>query len=212
MNLLAFDCAVGGATVAVCRAGAITSRAGAGGPETLLDLIDAAMTQAAIGYADLARIVTTVGPGHFTGLRVGLATARGLAFAHGVATAGYTTFAALAWGVERPDGRQILAAVDSKRAELFFQFHDESRVPIGDPLQCAPEDVDLPDAPLVIAGDPAAARAIAARARDAVASPGGPDAATLIAMARAGVPAMALAPHYVRAVSYALAPARRAAP
>lgn len=204
MTLLAFDCAAGGASVAVARGDGLTIRVGPG-PDALLDLIADAMAAAGVEFSGLSRIVTTVGPGHFTGLRVGLAAARGLALANKIPAGGCTTFAALAWGVPAAQraGRRVLVAVDSKRQELFFQLHDEALAPLGAPLQCAPAALPLPAQPLVVTGDPAAVRAIVARAPGALAAPAAPDAAAIVALARAGAATMPLSPHYVRAVHYA---------
>src|SRR5258708_11215382 len=67
-----------------------------GHAEALVPLIAAVMSEANVGFAELDRIAVTVGPGSFTGLRVGVAAARGIALATGKPAVGVTTLAALA--------------------------------------------------------------------------------------------------------------------
>lgn len=138
MIILALDCAVIGAAVAVVRDGRVLAHDAIDGPrgqtERLLPLIEAALAAAGLGYRDLDRIAVTVGPGSFTGIRVGLATARGLALATGRPAVGVTTLEALAAAVDPALGCDIvLAGVDSRRGDLFLQPFD----PAGRPLDAA---------------------------------------------------------------------------
>ena len=67
-----------------------------GHAEALMPLIARVMDAAALGFAELDRIAVTTGPGSFTGLRVGIAAARGIALAAGKPAVGLTTLAAFA--------------------------------------------------------------------------------------------------------------------
>jgi tRNA threonylcarbamoyladenosine biosynthesis protein TsaB len=75
------------------------------------------------GLATLDRIAVTTGPGSFTGIRVGLSAARGLALATGLPLIGITTLAALAApALALDDGRAVAAAVDARHGRVFFQI------------------------------------------------------------------------------------------
>jgi tRNA threonylcarbamoyladenosine biosynthesis protein TsaB len=98
-----------------------------GQAEALVPMIDAVMTEARLGLAALDFIAVTIGPGSFTGIRTGLATARGLALASGLPLIGITSFAAIADAVaENRQGLPLVVALESKRAELFLQRFDQA--------------------------------------------------------------------------------------
>jgi tRNA threonylcarbamoyladenosine biosynthesis protein TsaB len=120
----------------------------------LLGMADGLLLQARIQWTSLERIAVGVGPGRFTGLRVGIATARGLAQALGIELAGVSTLEALAQEAARADGAGhvgILAVIDARRGEVFagaFERGDGSAraaepalVPLTDPASppLAPE-------------------------------------------------------------------------
>lgn len=98
---------------------------GKGHAERLMDIIDQALVEAKLTYANLGAIAVSVGPGSFTGIRVGVSAARGLALALGVPAYGVTTLAAIAETARAqfPD-RRILAAIDAKRDELYVADYD----------------------------------------------------------------------------------------
>lgn len=88
----------------------------------LLPLANELLAQADLDWQELERIAVGVGPGTFTGLRIGVATARGLAQSRGVELVGVSTLRALAHGALRaPFGgeREVLAVVDARRGEVF---------------------------------------------------------------------------------------------
>ena len=121
MTILAFDCAVSGLSVAVVRDDVCLAHhreEGRGQAATLLPAIAAVLQQAGIDRRALSMIAVTVGPGSFTGVRVGLAAARGLAMALDVPLAGITTTAALLAAAE-PDGRLAVAAIDTHLGDWF---------------------------------------------------------------------------------------------
>ena len=138
-----------------------------GQAEALMPMIDRVMKAAGVTYAALGRIAVTTGPGSFTGVRSGLAAARGLTLASEVPTVGILTTEALAAAVPEHErnGARILAAIDTKRGDFYVQpFGTDGAV------QGAPEALGaeaLPawiDGPVVIVGDAAAARAFGGRA------------------------------------------------
>ena len=121
MLILAFDTATDVATSALVSDGEVlgerTSRA-----VTVLEDIDALLRQAGAHTRELEGIAVGIGPGSFTGVRIGLATARGLALALGVPVAGVSTLDALAAGA-----LGALPVVDARRGEVFV-LEDEPRV------------------------------------------------------------------------------------
>jgi tRNA threonylcarbamoyladenosine biosynthesis protein TsaB len=132
MAILAFDTATDVATSALVADGEVlgerVSRA-----VTLLEDLDALLRRAGARVADIEALAVGIGPGSFTGIRIGLATARGLAFALDVPVAGVSTLEALAAGA--PGAVPI---VDAHRKEVFV-LHDEPRVLAPEDLELAPE-------------------------------------------------------------------------
>lgn len=98
---------------------------GKGHAEHLIGVIDEALMDAAKSYDDLDAIAVAVGPGSFTGIRVGVALARGLALALSVPAIGVNTLEALA--AEARDaypGTPVIAALDAGRGQFYVLSHD----------------------------------------------------------------------------------------
>ena len=128
MNLLAFDTATPATVVALSSGGAVEQArhepaAGErpGHASQVLPLALGLLDSAGIGFSDLDRIGVGTGPGTFTGLRIGVATARALAQASGAELTGVSTLRALALAADpqAPDGAGVLAVVDARRSEVF---------------------------------------------------------------------------------------------
>jgi tRNA threonylcarbamoyladenosine biosynthesis protein TsaB len=119
---LAFDTATAVATSALVDGdevlGERVSRA-----QTLLEDVDALLRQAGAHPSDLDRLAVGVGPGSFTGVRIGLAAARGLALSLDLPGSGVSTLSALAAGAPG-----ALPVVDAKRREVFALLDGELRV------------------------------------------------------------------------------------
>jgi tRNA threonylcarbamoyladenosine biosynthesis protein TsaB len=129
--VLAFDCAVTGLSVAVTRDAAVLASHRAEGRDqaaTLLPAIAATLKEAGVARRALELIAVTVGPGSFTGVRVGLAAARGLAVALGVPLAGITTTATLLAQAEASD-RLVVAAVDTHLGDWFCAIREADQAP-----------------------------------------------------------------------------------
>jgi tRNA threonylcarbamoyladenosine biosynthesis protein TsaB len=136
--VLAIDTTLEACSAAVIRdGGVLASRSEPmqrGHQERLAPLVQETMAAAGVAFTDLDRIGVTTGPGSFTGLRVGLAFARGLALALAVPCVGVGTLEALAASVAA-DGA-VAAAVDARRGQIYLQLF-RSGHPAG-----APEALD----------------------------------------------------------------------
>ena len=129
MIVLAFDTAQGALSAAV-RDGegelaAIFEERTRGHAEALMPMLETVLAEAALGFAGLDALAVTVGPGTFTGLRVGLAAARGLALARGLPLVGVTTLEAVAAPVSAVAGEAVVAAFDARRDEIYLQVFDD---------------------------------------------------------------------------------------
>lgn len=94
-----------------------------GHQERLAPMAEAAMAQAGVAFADLARIGATVGPGSFTGLRVGVAFAKGLSSALGVPAVGVGALEALAASAAGLSA----AVIDARRDQVYLQLFEDGQ-------------------------------------------------------------------------------------
>ena len=122
MLILAFDTATSSATAALVRDGVLLGER-AVPARVLMAAIDGLLDEAGVVPGDLDGVACGVGPGSFTGVRIGLALARGIALALDVPVAGVSTLAALATGAA-PGARAagatgVIAVVDARRSEVF---------------------------------------------------------------------------------------------
>lgn len=140
MIVLAIDTCLNACSAAVVDADRVLVRRtevmARGHQERLAPLVAEVMAEAGIGFDALDRIGVTVGPGSFTGLRVGLAFAKGLAAALDIPAVGIGTLEALA----QPYGGVVIAVLDAKRGQVYLQgFADGRAVTAPDvlPLETA---------------------------------------------------------------------------
>ncbi len=126
-TVLAFDCAVSGQGVAVVRDGASLAslfEEGRDQAARLLPAIAAALEQAGVARTELDLIAVTTGPGSFTGVRVGLSAARGLAVGLGIPLAGIPTTTVLHTQATASD-RLVVASVDTRLGDWFCAIGDD---------------------------------------------------------------------------------------
>jgi tRNA threonylcarbamoyladenosine biosynthesis protein TsaB len=128
MRILAIDTALGACAAAVLDtgAGAVAAHESAvmqrGHAEALIPLVARVMQRAGMSFTDVDRIAVTTGPGSFTGLRVGIAAARGLALAAGKPAVGITTLAAYAAPfIAADDSLPVVAAIDARHDQVYLQ-------------------------------------------------------------------------------------------
>lgn len=104
----------------------------------LMPAVADVMERAGLGFGDLEAIAVGVGPGTFTGLRIGIATARALAGASGLPLRPVSSLAALAEGIA---GELRLPLIDARRGELFAALYGTGGEAIWPPFVAAPEQV-----------------------------------------------------------------------
>jgi N6-L-threonylcarbamoyladenine synthase len=106
---------------------------GKGHAEHLMGIVDRALDQAGVALSDVDRLAVTIGPGSFTGIRVGVAAARGFALSLNVPAVGITTLEVMATAQrEKTPGRAVLAAMDAKRDEIYLQSFAADGVPLDE--------------------------------------------------------------------------------
>jgi tRNA threonylcarbamoyladenosine biosynthesis protein TsaB len=120
--------------------GAFTAAAGRRHAETLAPAIALLRDATGVAVDDIDRVAVDVGPGLFTGLRVGLATAAALATAVGCPAVGVSSLDLLAYPNRRED-RVVAAVVDARRAEVFWALYRPGVGRVTEPAVASPEDL-----------------------------------------------------------------------
>ena len=138
MIILAIDTALEDCSVAIARGteiAAMERTIGRGHAELLMPMIASLLSEAGVLPAEIDRIAVSVGPGSFTGLRVGIAAARGLALAGAAKAVGVPTLQAHAWLAAQlaggVTGHPILVLLPARADELYGQVFS----PGGEPLE-----------------------------------------------------------------------------
>jgi tRNA threonylcarbamoyladenosine biosynthesis protein TsaB len=219
MNVLAFDTCLGAVSAAVSRLGpegemlreAYEPRT-AGHAERLLPMVAEVMQGAGLAFPELDRIAVTLGPGGFTGVRVGIAAARGLALATGKPVVAATSLAVMAHRAaemlahtgELLQARQLMVAVDARRGALYVQSFDTRAAELIEAQLLTPLEAARtlgPDGAVVVGSGAAAVAAAAGEAGIAV-DPRFPDlephARNLALMAGRLAPVSPVRPLYLR--------------
>ena len=135
-----------------------------GQAEDLVPMIARVMARADLTFAQIDRIALSIGPGTFTGLRTGLATARGLALAADKPVVGVGTLQALAWDLtatrntDDETAAPFAISLDARRDQIYLQTFSTPFVPLGEPVVCTVKEAVtmLPREVRLIAGSGAA--------------------------------------------------------
>ncbi len=158
-RILSLDAATTACSVALWVDGQIVAKRfeamSRGQSEALLPMVSAVLKESGIDKPDL--IAVTVGPGAFTGIRIGLAAARGLGLAWNIPVAGISTTLALAATVPAKDrqGHSIVVVLDSKREDRWVQVFDDQLNALTPPQSALPDQIkSMVTAPAIVLDDP----------------------------------------------------------
>ena len=159
MNVLAFDTCLASISVAYRYRGAdggwlrvdAAEARQTGHAERLMPMIGEVLDKAGATFASVQRLAVTLGPGSFTGVRTGIAAARGFRLAAGVEIVGMTSLAVIAQRAfiaqpafaahARHPAQPVLVAVDARRGRLYVQhFQSSALMPSGGPVEVTAEE------------------------------------------------------------------------
>ena len=193
-----------------------------GHAQRLLALIERVMAESELGWDRIGRLAVGTGPGTFTGLRIGVSTARALAQARDLPLVGVSTLRTLAAGAREamPEAQLVLAVLDARRGEAFAAAWEDAKQVLA-PAALAPDALadavaKLPATPLAVGDGAVKFRGTLERAGAAIPADGSPlhrVAARHLCRIAAGVQAGsrdAVLPEYLRLPDAELT--RRAAP
>ena len=156
MKLLALDTAMAACSVAVIDTDLALPLAEAflamerGHAEALAPMVQQAMAEAGLNFNALDRVAVTTGPGTFTGVRIGLAMARGLGLALGIPVVGIDTLSAIA--ANAGSGALVLVAADARKGEVYAALYSSGGAELRPPavVPVAAAMADIPRGSLVI--------------------------------------------------------------
>lgn len=146
--ILAIDTATGPCSVAVWKEQRIAAYLEVIKPAmqsaSLMPLVEDALLKADASYGDLTAIACTTGPGSFTGIRVGLAAARGICLATGLRGLGFTTLHTLAFAARKRaalERKPVLAVLNAGKGEWYHQSFDSDIRPQSEPALGTQEQI-----------------------------------------------------------------------
>lgn len=147
MNYLAIDASTEACSVALSKAGSITSKfelCPQSHSIVLLPMIDAVLKESEVSLSDLDGLIFGQGPGSFTGVRIGIGVAQGLAFSADLPVVGVSTLqtmAQLAW--QKHQKKEVFAAIDARMSEIYAGHYKLSNNGI---MEAIGQDVVVPPA------------------------------------------------------------------
>ncbi len=138
-NILAIDTCAGKCSVALAEAapyrliGQSQSQQEQTQASMLIPMIQALLTKHHITFADIKKIYVTTGPGSFTGLRIGLATAKALAFSANIPVVGVSTLTTIAFCLTKKTATNCLAVMGAGKGEVSVQRYNAACEPLSSP-------------------------------------------------------------------------------
>ena len=140
MLILALESSAKAASCALCRDEFLMAQAfqnsGLTHSVTLLPMVEDMLKNCGASLDDIELIAVASGPGSFTGLRIGVAEAKGLAWAKGLPCAGCSTLESMAWGLAHLEGAELCCCMDARRNQVYaarFVIRD------GAPVRLTPD-------------------------------------------------------------------------
>lgn len=147
MKILGFDTSWGKTSVALSEGDTIITAANSHNAssqaEELIVMIEKALADTKLSYSDIGYLAVTTGPGSFTGIRVGLATARGICMASGIKSIAITSFEAINFRI-RMHARNFdytAALINAYRGQIYAQVFDRNGLEV-----CGPVILDISEA------------------------------------------------------------------
>jgi len=141
--ILAIDTATGPCSVALWAdgrvVGSLNDNTSSAQSARLLPMIEKLLGQCCVSYGSLTSVACTTGPGSFTGIRVGLAAARGIAFATKIPSIGFTTLEVMAFAARGKS--PVLTALTAGKGEWYYQGFSSTLAPLFAPRVGPPEEV-----------------------------------------------------------------------
>lgn len=159
MIILALDTASPTCAACLVRGGEVLAEAseiiGTGHAERLMPMVKEIMARAKVSYGDIGLIAVSIGPGSFTGVRTGVAAAKGFAQALNIPIVGISTLEAIAFEARKLAGdKPIRVVIDAKRGEVHCQVFSADGAPESEPALLALEDAK--NGSMILAGNGAA--------------------------------------------------------
>ncbi len=155
MTILAFDASTLACSACILKDGKVLSsrflNTGLTHSQTLLPMIEGVLRDADLTIDTVDRIGVTVGPGSFTGVKIAVATAKGLTHKNNIPIAPVSSLEALAWGISFPG---IVCGVEDARRSMLYNANFEEGIRICEDRQVSIEDLlKETDKPLLLCGD-----------------------------------------------------------
>ena len=123
MNILALESSAAACSAALCRDGVLTAQSfqcsGLTHSRTLLPMVNDMLKNCGEKLEGVDVIAVAAGPGSFTGLRIGVSAAKGLAWAGGQLCAPCSTLESMAWPLAHLEGKLIVCAMDARRKQVY---------------------------------------------------------------------------------------------
>ena len=123
MNILALEASAGPCSVALCRDGVLVAQSwqnsGLTHSRTLLPMADSLLRNCGASLDEVDVVAVAAGPGSFTGLRIAVSTAKGLAWGRDLDCAPCSTLESMAWPLAHLEGRLIVCAMDARRGQVY---------------------------------------------------------------------------------------------
>ena len=154
-TILAIDSTSGSCSVSVWKNGCISvyceELSAALQAKRLIQMVEEALDKSKTQYSELSAVAATIGPGSFTGIRIGLASARAIGFAAGIPVLGFNSLEVMAFGarLQKPDA-PILAILNAGKGEAIYQHFSADLEALCEPTLVAQNLAPIQDSSIAI--------------------------------------------------------------